>query len=100
MSGDLDDEPDNYNGGDDIVEYNRWLATAFKKCLSGPDGKIVMAEMARFCYDKQTTFVPDDEHGRKSAFLEGRREAYHRLEALVNYDLDSNKTIDEVIHEW
>lgn len=54
---------------------------AYLQTFSGPPGKDVLADLARFCRAQETTFHPD---ARVQAQLEGRREVFLRIQHHLN----------------
>jgi hypothetical protein len=55
---------------------------AYARAFAGQDGKVVLADLARFCHAQRTTFVPGDPNG--SAQLEGRRQVFIRIREFVD----------------
>lgn len=56
---------------------------AYKSVFEGDSGEKVLADLAKFCRADMTTFEPDDNSGRISAFREGRREVYLRIKKFM-----------------
>lgn len=52
---------------------------AYRTVFSGPESKLVLADLARFCRAMNTTYVPGDTD--QSKHLEGRREVWLRIMA-------------------
>lgn len=54
----------------------------FQLCFKTPAGEKVLADLARFCRAKESCVVPGDRD--KTFVLEGRREAYLRIEQYLD----------------
>ena len=65
-----------------VDEHYLTLRRAFRAVFSSPDGRLVLAEVRRFCRADKTTHVIDDPSGRNSANLEGRKMAAMYVEAM------------------
>lgn len=61
------------------AKYIAQRKRAYQDFMSSPQAELIMEDLAHFCSANRTTFEPDDPHGRKSAFREGRREVYLRI---------------------
>lgn len=56
--------------------------SAYRQIFTGEGApKIVMADLARFCFANKTTFHPN---ARMEGQLEGRREVWLRINAIMN----------------
>lgn len=55
--------------------------TAYVQIFSGPNAKIVLEDLARFCRANETTF---HENPRVAALQEGRREVWLRIQQHLN----------------
>lgn len=58
-------------------DYLTRRAQAYRAAFEGPGGKLVLADLARFCRATQSTFHPDQ---RMSDVLVGRQEVWLRLQ--------------------
>lgn len=58
-------------------DYLRQRAQSYRAAFEGPGGKIVLADLARFCRATQSTFHPDQ---RMSDVLVGRNEVWLRIQ--------------------
>ena len=57
---------------------------AYKSVFNTPKGKIVLADLVSFCSVNQPTFSPDNQY--VSAFREGRREVFLRINEYLHKD--------------
>jgi hypothetical protein len=66
---------------DDLLQQQREFVQrrqqAYRSVFAGPEGKIVLADLVRFCRAQASTFHPDP---RASAQLDGRREVFLRIQ--------------------
>lgn len=66
---------------------------SYRACFLGqdskpsPDGEIVLADLRRFCRAVDTSFVPGDPYA--TAFNEGRREVWTRIQHHINLSDDT-----------
>ena len=58
---------------------------AYKQSLTGPHGEAVLADLAKFCRARETTFHADP---RVHALMEGRREVWLRIAHHLNLSED------------
>lgn len=65
-----------------FLEHRR---QAYVTVFGGPDGKVVLADLARFCRATQSTFHQDP---RLAAQLDGRREVFLRIAEHLNLSFD------------
>lgn len=63
--------------------YN--LQTAYQKIFNSKHGKQVLADLKRFCRDRESTFNPDP---RVAAMLDGRREVILRVKDYLELNRD------------
>ena len=68
----------------------------FREALNSPEGLVVREELARVGRLRKTTFVLDDQHGRRSANLEGRKWMTMFVEAMSAPDDDALTALLEV----
>ena len=64
---------------------NEQLQRAYQVTFGGPGDKMVLSDLAAFCFGRKTTFDPDP---RKHAFNEGKREVLLRILELTNLSLE------------
>lgn len=59
---------------------------AYRAAFEGPEGEQVLRDLARFCHAApgKTTFVLDDPSGRASAYKQGARDVFGRIQAYLN----------------
>jgi len=82
------------------LSRRRRLAAAYKTLFFGGAEKmpleeardIVLADLARFCRARNSTYVKGDPH--QSAFLEGRREIWLRIQAFANVTDETLRKIE------
>lgn len=55
--------------------------SAYVRTFSGPVAEVVLADLAKFCRARETTFHPDP---RVAALQEGRREVWIRIQDHLN----------------
>ena len=73
--------------------------TAYRACFLGPDdrpsldGEVVLADLKRFCRANDSSFVPGDPY--TTAFNEGRREVWNRINAHLYLSDDTIAAIVE-----
>lgn len=58
----------------------------YQRVFDSPEGKVVLADLARFCRAHESTFDPD---ARISANLDGRREVWLRIQQQLELDSDT-----------
>lgn len=76
------------------------LAMDYQATFGAPTAEAVLEDLAVFCKHNRVTFVVDDPHGRESAFREGRREVYLRIQELLRLEIDKiDERQQEVIYE-
>ena len=76
---------------------------AYQKVFQGPQAKIVLADLAQFCREFESTFDPDP---RVSANLDGRREVILRIkenlilstEELMEIKLEESATQQAIVN--
>ncbi|MCP4328419.1 MAG: hypothetical protein GY791_08285 [Alphaproteobacteria bacterium] len=68
---------------------------AYAAFTQSPDGRVVLADLARFCRYRESTYSPDDPP-EAMRHLEGRREVLLRI--LSHGDI-SDDEIDRIIEE-
>lgn len=64
---------------------------AYQRLFEGEDAQIVLDDLKRFCRANIPTFTEDDPNGRVSAFKEGRRDVWLRIDkwmTLTDAELD------------
>lgn len=64
---------------------NESLLRAYQVTFGGPDGQIVLNDLALFCRANATTF---DDDPRRHALLEGRRETFLRIQQFAKLHPD------------
>ncbi len=64
---------------------------AYRQAFTGPRGRVVLADLERFCHARTTTHVVGDTHG--SAQLEGRRQVWLRIQAMLRLDEEDIEVI-------
>ena len=57
---------------------------AYRAVFGGPQGKLVLADLRRFCRATATTFARGEPETQQH--LEGRREVFLRIQAYLNLD--------------
>tara|TARA_Y100000310_G_C20038575_1_gene515103 strand:+ start:97 stop:342 length:246 start_codon:yes stop_codon:yes gene_type:complete len=65
-------------------------ARAYRDAFNNDAGRVVIADLARFCHYQTTTHVPGDTHG--TAQLEGRRQVFLRIQGY-------HQITDDRLHE-
>ena len=68
------------------IEWLDKRRRAYREVFQGPDAELVLTDLAKFCSAHSSTFVPDDPGGRTSAFREGRREVFLRIQEMIRID--------------
>jgi hypothetical protein len=74
--------------GDAIERAKQFLfgrQTAYRAVFTGPMSDVVLADLAKFCRDKDSTFHPDP---RVAAQLDGRREVFLRISQHLKLSSD------------
>lgn len=69
----------------DAWELIQWRKRNYQKTFGTPEGRAVLADLAKFCRATETCFHPDP---RVHAVLEGRRETFLRISKLLNLTTD------------
>ncbi len=64
------------------IDLLRFRKRAFEMVFKNAGGEAVLADLARFCRARETTFHPND---RVQAMLEGRRQVLLRIEPHLSY---------------
>ena len=64
-----------------VREFISGRAFAYRETFDNPHGKIVLQDLAKFCYADQSTF---SEGERNAARLDGRREVWLRIKEHLN----------------
>ena len=81
-----------------MINYK--LAKVYKRFADTEDGRIILADLARFCSLYKPTFVPNDPY--MSANLEGMRRVYLRFHSFCNVNesdlLDSIKQNEDILN--
>lgn len=75
------------------------VANAYRIALGreAPAGRLVLADLARYCHALETTFVAGDPH--QTALNEGRRDVLNHILELLDVQADDFATlIQEVSH--
>lgn len=57
---------------------------AYRRVFQGPHADVVLADLKRFCRATAPTHTPGDPY--TTAFLEGRREVFNRIQSFVHMD--------------
>lgn len=65
--------------------FVRRRQTAYRRVFSGPQGRLVLEDLARFCRANESTFHPEE---RISSRLDGRREVFLRIQQHLNLSPD------------
>jgi hypothetical protein len=58
---------------------------AYSATFETPAGKLVLSDLAQFCRAKKSTFDPNS---RRSAYLQGRKDVFERIEKYMNLSAD------------
>jgi len=67
---------------------------AYKECFKSKSGQRVLADLKRFCHATMPTFSGEETH--RTAFLEGRREVFLRIQHHLHIsDEQLHKLIEE-----
>ena len=69
---------------------------SYKQVFGGFHGKRVLADLARFCRATEATFDPDP---RLSAYLDGRREVWLRIQQQLNLTDEEIYKLNDVYDE-
>jgi len=64
------------------IDILKRKSQAYQQTFSSPHAQKVLADLRKFCFADKTTFVPNDPYA--SAFSEGRREVFLRINAFIN----------------
>lgn len=60
------------------------VALAYSELLQGDRGKLIVADLARYCNVAKSSFVPGDPH--QTAFNEGARDAFLHVLEMAGLD--------------
>jgi hypothetical protein len=68
-------------------EEQRALLVAYKKCFATDDGVVVLADLARFCMERRSTYVRGND-ALQTAFNEGSRTVILEIRKKLEADLE------------
>ena len=69
-----------------LDDYLRNRQQAYTDYFDSPGGKVLLADLMKFCRANESTFHPDP---RVSANLDGRREVWLRIQQHLQLDVTS-----------
>ena len=83
------------NDADGRTQVINAIRAQYRLVFSTDVGRLVLADIRRFCRADKGTHLPDDPAGRNSANLEGRRSAALYIEAMRSESDDLLRALNE-----
>lgn len=68
---------------------------AYRDVFTHPRAETVLADLKRFAHIGQSSFSEADIHGRRQAYIEGRREVVERIIGYLNVSDDDLRRMKE-----